>query len=369
VQAPALCATVGGRYLVPHSVDLPKAYRLDKGEQRDAHASSRPRCVFIEVTNRCNLACVMCVRTFLAYEPPRDLSWEEFVAIADQFPAMERAVLHGVGEPLLSRALPDMIRYLKRRGITVLFNSNGTLLTPRWQEALVESGLDEFRLSLDAVTPELYAQLRGKPLFETVLANVQALVATKERLGVTTPRISLWCVGMQENIEQLPELIRVAAKIGVPEVYVQRLTYALDSGVQYGIGQSEQALFGRVSVRELAILDECEQLSRALGVTFQASGATDPRSSLRAAEEAACSPWRACQRPWTTAYITANGNVLPCCMAHWADTDYRGLILGNIWEKRFEQIWNDAPYQDWRRGLLTSNPPPACRGCGVCWSL
>ena len=67
---------------------------------------------------------------------------EEFEAICAQFPAMERAVLHGLGEPLLNRHLPDMIRHLKGRGITVLFNSNGTLLTPEWQEALVRSGLD-----------------------------------------------------------------------------------------------------------------------------------------------------------------------------------------------------------------------------------
>jgi MoaA/NifB/PqqE/SkfB family radical SAM enzyme len=354
---------------VPDNVSLPKAYRLKEGENKEAYVSPLPRCVFIEVTNRCNLACTMCVRTFLAYEPPRDLSRDEFVAIAEQFPDMERAVLHGVGEPLLNPALPQMIRYLKTRGITVLFNSNGTLLTHERQVALVESGLDEFRLSLDAVTPELYARLRGKPLFETVLANIRALVATKEHMGATTPLISLWCVGMQENIEQLADLIHLAADIGVPEVYVQRLTYALDPGVRYGIGQAEQALFGRMRSRELAILDECEQLSQALGITFRASGATDPRSSLHAAEDTDSSPWKACQRPWTTAYITANGNALPCCMAHWADTDYRDLILGNIWEERFEQIWNDMSYQDWRRGLLSPHPPSACRGCGVSWSL
>ena len=61
---------------------------------------------------------------------------------------MERAILHGLGEPLFNRDLPVMIRHLKERGIEALFNSNGTLLTARLQEQLVRSGLDEWERGL-----------------------------------------------------------------------------------------------------------------------------------------------------------------------------------------------------------------------------
>jgi len=74
-------------------------------------------------------------------------------------------------------------------------------------------------------------------------------------------------------------------------------------------------------------------------------------------------------RPWTTAYITVDGNALPCCIAHWADTKYAGMILGNIWQKDFSDIWNDSPYQVWREALLSDTPNEACSGCGVHWSI
>ena len=57
------------------------------------------------------------------------MSWELFTSIVDQFPRIARVVLHGVGEPMMVRDLPRMIRYLKDRGTYVLFNTNGTLLS------------------------------------------------------------------------------------------------------------------------------------------------------------------------------------------------------------------------------------------------
>ncbi|MBC7236250.1 MAG: radical SAM protein [Chloroflexi bacterium] len=351
----------------PSAPHLPDAYRLS--EARGEHVQAQPRCVFIEVTNRCNLACAACVRSVRWPEPPRDLTLDEFDALIEQFPALERAVLHGIGEPLLNRQLPEMIRRLKKRGVTVLFNSNGTLLTPDRQEALALSGLDEYRLSLDSADPRLYESLRGRPLFDRVVRNVREFVATQKRLGVKGPKLSLWCIGMKENIEQLPELVRLAGEIGIAEVYVQRLVYLLDPRQRRGLAGPEQTLFGRLAAREREIVAECARLGKALGIAFRASGATDPDESLSAARKGEERPWRACLRPWTTAYITAQGNALPCCIAPFAATHYDELVLGNIWEKSFVEIWNDAPYRRWRGRLLGDSPPEACSGCGVCWSL
>src|SRR2546422_2418429 len=86
-----------------------------------------PGCLYLEVTNRCNLLCTTCPRTFEDLEPPADMSWELFTSLVDQVPDLARAVLHGVGEPMMVRDLPRMVRHLKDRGVNVLFNTNGTL--------------------------------------------------------------------------------------------------------------------------------------------------------------------------------------------------------------------------------------------------
>jgi radical SAM protein with 4Fe4S-binding SPASM domain len=166
----------------------------------------------------------------------------------------------------------------------------------------------------------------------------------------------------------LSELVRLAAHVGVSEVYVQRMTYFLNVDQPPGL-MSGQALFDDFDSTANGVIAEAEQLARELGVTLCASGATDPRTSLQASWQQNPHPWQACLRPWTTAYVTANGNCLPCCISPFATTDYDSLKLGNLFERPFEEIWNDERYRAWRTALMSDAPLLACQGCGVHWSL
>src|SRR5262245_14269033 len=117
------------------SVD-PRRYHESARAERGAAAETKPVCVYLETTNRCNLLCTTCPRTYEELEPPADMGWELFVRIVDQVPDIARAVLHGVGEPMLVKNLPRMVRYLKERGTYVLFNTNGTVLNEKNGRAL-----------------------------------------------------------------------------------------------------------------------------------------------------------------------------------------------------------------------------------------
>src|SRR5437764_14269910 len=150
------------------SVD-PRRYFESVDGSPDRTAPRRPVCVYLETTNRCNLLCTTCPRTYAELEPPADMSWELFVSIVDQIPDLQRAVLHGVGEPMLVRNLARMVRYLKQRGTYVLFNTNGTLLNERNGRALIEAGLDELRVSLDAANAKSFLAVRGKDYFGRIL--------------------------------------------------------------------------------------------------------------------------------------------------------------------------------------------------------
>jgi len=109
----------------------PRRYHESVTGERTEVAQRPPVCLYLEVTNRCNLLCTTCPRTYEELEPPADMSWELFASIVDQVPDLARAVLHGVGEPMLVANLPRMVRYLKDRSAYVLFNTNGTVLSER----------------------------------------------------------------------------------------------------------------------------------------------------------------------------------------------------------------------------------------------
>jgi radical SAM protein with 4Fe4S-binding SPASM domain len=325
---------------------------------------SLPAELYIEVTNRCNSRCQTCIRTFETLEPLRDLELDEFRALVDQASDLRRVVLHGVGEPLLNHDLPAMVAHLKRRTDPpqVLFNSNAILLTAEWQEALLHAGLDEFRISTDAAQPDLYSRIRGVDAFERMAGNVCAFARRIRRTGFG-PQLSLWFTAMHENLADLPELVRLAHRLGVGQVYVQRLVY-----YGQGLAQREQSLFRAMQAAEEGLLAEAEVLAEELGITFRASGAASPRASLLS-PDGKRRPWSQCRRPSSLMYITANGNVLPCCFSPFTTRDYPGLILGNAFQIPLDEIWTGAAYRQFRAARQSDSPPEACDRCGVCWSL
>ena len=74
--------------------------------------------------------------------------------------------------------------------------------------------------------------------------------------------------------------MKVAAEIGVKEVYLQRLVFFDESAI--GKARPDQTLFERLTQEEVAYLKQAEDLARSLGVTFSASGAaTEPGLSLK----------------------------------------------------------------------------------------
>jgi MoaA/NifB/PqqE/SkfB family radical SAM enzyme len=318
---------------------------------------------YFEVANRCNSKCATCPLTFSPQEAARQLSLEEFKQLVAQLPDLRRAVLQGIGEPLLNRDLAPMIAHLKQRGVYTVFNTNAALLTVRRQEELIDSGLDELRVSLDSSTPETYLKIRGIPAFDRVVTNLADMVRTRQRLGSVSPRIAIWMTALRDNLAELPAVVDLAGRLGVDEVYLQRLVYW-----GQGMATSEHSLIpaGAQSGAE-AILADAERRAGSYGLAFRGADARPPRGILEHSDEH--EPWRACSRPLRLAYITAQGTALPCCIAPFTDAPFDSIRLGNYLQSGVGAVWHGADYQRFREQLYSSNPPASCRNCGLAWSL
>jgi MoaA/NifB/PqqE/SkfB family radical SAM enzyme len=342
----------------------PRRYFEEVAATRSSVAETPPVCLYLEVTNRCNLLCETCPRTFEALEPPADMSWALFTRIVDQVPDIARVVLHGVGEPMLVKDLPRMIRYLKDRGVYVLFNTNGTLLHSKRFQQWIDTGLDELRVSLDAADRETYARVRGKDFFQRIVRDVGRFTAFQRQIGAETPRVSLWLTGLKETVQQLPDFVRLAAAMNVREVHLQRLVFD-EQG--YGLAHPEHSLFEQTRADEQEAIAAAQTLGASLGVTLDASGATEAGLSLKRQTED--NPWSACRRPWSLMYFTAHGRALPCCIAPFSARDYNSYTLGDATQQSVREIWNSPAYRDFRSSLLSDAPPAPCQNCGLRWSL
>jgi MoaA/NifB/PqqE/SkfB family radical SAM enzyme len=265
---------------------------------------------------------------------------------------------------MLVKNLPKMIRYLKDRGTYVLFNTNGTLLNPKKFQEIIDTGLDEMRVSLDAADRVSYAAIRGKDFFNRIVRDVGKFTAYQRQMGVTAPKVSLWLTGLKETVDQLPAFVRLAAEMGVSEVHLQRLVFDASG---FGKARSEFSLFEQTRDDETAAIEAATAIGAALGVVLDASGATEPGLSLkRAADD---KPWATCRRPWSLMYFTAHGRALPCCIAPFSARGYENYTLGDATQQTLRDIWNSPAYRGFRTSLLGEVPPAPCANCGLRWSL
>jgi radical SAM protein with 4Fe4S-binding SPASM domain len=324
-------------------------------------SATAPAEVYIEPTNRCNERCTICPRTFFEREVAADLDLDRFVAILDQFPGVERVVLHGIGEPLLARDLPAMVAEAHRRRARVLFNTNAIALSARVARQLIDAGLDELRVSMDAADPRTYRRLRGVNGYAKAMANTERFCAIRREERAERPAVWLYFVCMRENLAELPRVIEHAGAIGVDAVNLQRLVY-------FGAGNAvhEQSTFGAAGDAETeALIDRCGAVAERVGVRLAGSGRRGADDAMQTVDSAR--PWSGCGRPWRSTYVTANGNVLPCCIAPFATHDYDGIVLGNVFDEPLERIWNGPAYERFRSAHRSDEPPEPCRGCGTRW--
>ena len=192
-------------------------------------------------------------------------------------------------------------------------------------------------------------------MFARIVRNLHAFRAMQRELAIERPRVSLWLTGLRETVAQLSDFVRLAHKIDVAEVYLQRLVYFPD---RQGLARPESALFAGRDDEEGRLVRDAEALASTLGVSFNASGATDPATSLKPQDEAR--PWSLCRRPWTLMYFTAHGRAIPCCIAPFSMRGYDSFTLGDATQQSLREIWNGPRYQAFRGALLSEKPPPAC---------
>jgi radical SAM protein with 4Fe4S-binding SPASM domain len=102
-----------------------------------------------------------------------------FKKIIDDSPDLEHLCMHNWGEPLLHKDIFKMIEYAKNKGVNyVVMNTNGTLLTDKMIDKVVNSKLDIIRFSIDG-SAETFMRVRGVEL-KKIEQNINKLKNVKE---------------------------------------------------------------------------------------------------------------------------------------------------------------------------------------------
>ncbi|MBT7272127.1 MAG: radical SAM protein [Nitrospina sp.] len=136
--------------------------------------------LIIEPTNTCNLRCTFCFVTDGMTRDGGFMDFNIFKKIINDCTDLEHLCMHNWGEPLLHKDIFRMIEYAKNKGVNyVVMNTNGTLLTDKMINRIVNSKLDIIRFSIDG-SAETFKRVRGVEL-ENIEKNIKKLKIIKEK--------------------------------------------------------------------------------------------------------------------------------------------------------------------------------------------
>lgn len=295
-----------------------------------------PTYIQVEVVNRCNLRCAMCsIEELTRTRARKVLTVDDFAAIAEQFPALQRADLQGIGEPLLNPHLEEIIAWGRERSIDIGFVTNGLLFDEGRAESLLRAGPSHMVFSVDSVDPAVFARIRPKADLDRILATIVEVVATRRRLALDRPHIGIMTVAMSLNLDGLPAVVERAAALGVDGISLKGLNTRPNPDLDLTDPDATRRVIAEVEAVAAA------HPALQVGLAF----ATD-RSRLR------------CRWPWTAAYITAEGRLTPCCNC----PDARDQELGDLTRGSFSRHWNGPAYRRFRR-QLRDGMPDICAAC------
>jgi len=164
----------------------------------------------IEVTRRCPLTCAHCYNNLpMGDQEARlsELSYEEHCRIVDEITEAGCFwLLYTGGEIFARRDFLDIYTYAKEKGLIITLFTNGTLITPKVADYLVEWWPFAIEITLYGRTKETYERLTGIPgSYERCMRGIRLL---KERglplklktVAVTVNKHEIW--EMQRFVEE-----------------------------------------------------------------------------------------------------------------------------------------------------------------------
>lgn len=268
-------------------------------------------------TNACNARCLHCSSNSTVCTAD-ELSTAEAKDMVDQLAdagVVDLAV--SGGEPLLRADIFEILAYATSRAMSVGIGSNGSNLTSAQAGSLKASGINRFQVSLDGFE-DTHDRLRQWPgLFRKAIRTVEVAAATGIRVHVCFTITRL-------NASTLRAFAEFVTTLPVARLNISRY-------VPTGRGTSDLDLSPDCWKEVIARCVELrEELRGKLEITTHLAqhALVDDKSPEIAA-------FVGCQAGRGQGCITANGTVQPCVLLP--------IPLGNIRERRFIDIWLQAP--------------------------
>ncbi|KPA10460.1 Radical SAM domain-containing protein, partial [Candidatus Magnetomorum sp. HK-1] len=131
-----------------------------------------PDFMSIEITNHCNIKCIICPHGHDLIKNKGYMSFKTFQKIIDEAYTnnlkLRKIGLQGIGESLLHPEFIEMAKYGKSKGFFQQLTTNALFLTPSKADEIIDSNcLDRVEISFDN-NAENYNKFKGGKVYDII---------------------------------------------------------------------------------------------------------------------------------------------------------------------------------------------------------
>jgi len=293
-----------------------------------------PKNSHIEITNSCNLNCVMC-QTKESKRKVGLMKYDLFDHAVNQITAsgINNVALQTVGETFIHHDLDRFVKKLHNNGIKINISTNAQF--PDKLISLKENNpdaIDLYRISLESASKEMYELFRRGGKFELLIESFEKIkeynLNNKNKINVTIKAL----IG-EENLYDLLDIMKLQSK------------YDFVTGVNFNL------------------IDKNNATNNDNGVSISLGDERKGSETSSMQLDNLFGGYEYCRQPFLGAHVTYNGDVTLCCRDYEAD-----LVVGNIKEETLQNIWDSEKSEKLRKKFIPKEknivpPTRACVGC------
>ena len=276
-----------------------------------------PLFLHVELNQKCNYLCPHCIIGNLdevkKFYPSTnaEINFNDYKKIVDEGASYNCPSIspQGDNEPLLIKNFEDYLYYAhKKNFIDIMFNTNGSPLTKKRAQKILDSGVTRVRISLDAHTDDTYKKVRvGSIDLEKVHRNIFQLLELKEKGNYQLPIIGVSFCKMKTNEHEV-KVFEDFWRDKVDFVSIQSYVPPTLNKKKYFDFYTDDQIF------------------------------ENEKQKFR------------CNQPYQRVVIR-NHKIYPCCVTHAipGDKDDHNLVIGNLKETSIFNAWNSEKMKKLRK--------------------
>lgn len=288
------------------------------------------RMIAWEVTRSCNLSCLHCRAAAERGPYQGELTTQECFRFIDEVAAFSKPVLILTGgEPLLREDIFEIATYAKRKGLRAVMAVNGTLLDAGKATKAKRAGIQRLSISLDGASAESHDRFRGVAgAFEGAMEGIRYLREAELDFQINT-------TVTKKNLVEVEDILKLAIQLGAVAHHIFLLV-PTGRGKELAGDEIAPEDYERTLVwfyeqeNEVPLQLKATCAPQYYRIVHQHGGAQarrDEGKNLNAFT-------RGCLGGASFCFVSHRGDIQPC--------GYLEVIAGNMRERPFQQVWEEA---------------------------